>query len=437
MEESNDLQQTGKNVFAYKNYSLTFFGALVSNLGNILYSFAVSFYILKLTDNNAFIQGTYLAVGGIVYVLVALFGGVISDRFHKGKIMFICDYLKGGIIVGLTLLMMLICKTDMSKVAVLFIITIFGNAIGAIFSPSAASLLPRIIPEESLQQGQSYYSVMQSANGIIGIVLAGILYSALPTNVLFIIVGGCYLISGFTEMFIKYNHQRNEETLTIKTVFSDIGIGIKYIANFKPLFFLILSVLFINFFFTPIVDNFIPYFVATDVASSDYLFKSIMEPEMWNSIVSVVLSIGMIITAIIFSAKKANPSIAKGLRISFVFIDVLLVTLAVVYFIFYKEVIPINAMIITLTAGSFGVGLLLPTINIPISTKMLTIVDKDKMGKVSSVLDVGSQGLIPLASFLAGIVINCLGSCWLLIICAIGMILITAFITINKHISQL
>ncbi len=145
----------------------------------------------------------------------------------------------------------------------------------------------------------------------------------------------------------------------------------------------------------------------------------------------------MVISAIILSMKQTNPSISKGLRISFAVIDVLLVALAAVYFIFYKGIIPINAMIITLVVGSFGIGLLLPTINIPISTKMLTIVDKDKMGKVSSVLDVGSQGLIPLASFLAGIVINYLGSYWLLIICSIGMILVTAFIIINKHISQL
>ena len=45
--------------------------------------------ILKITDNNALIQGLYLAVGGIVFCVVTLFGGVISDRFNKAKIMYI------------------------------------------------------------------------------------------------------------------------------------------------------------------------------------------------------------------------------------------------------------------------------------------------------------------------------------------------------------
>ena len=41
-----EVPQKPKNVFKYKNYTLTFLGALVSNLGSILYSFEVSFYIL-------------------------------------------------------------------------------------------------------------------------------------------------------------------------------------------------------------------------------------------------------------------------------------------------------------------------------------------------------------------------------------------------------
>ena len=125
MEEENEVVVKPKNVFAYKNYVLTFLGALVSNLGNILYNFAVSFYILQLTGNNAFIQGLYLAVAGITYVLVALFGGVIGDRFHKGKIMYICDYAKGFGLIAFTLLLMflIITITRIKKTTAPIIIT--------------------------------------------------------------------------------------------------------------------------------------------------------------------------------------------------------------------------------------------------------------------------------------------------------------------------
>ena len=86
---------------------------------------------------------------------------------------------------------------------------------------------------------------------------------------------------------------------------------------------------------------------------------------------------------------------------------------------------------------ALAMGITMVTINIPISTTIMTVVDKDKLGKVSSVLDVGSQGLIPLSNFLAGLVIQGLGASWLCIISTAGLTLMTIFLVLNKHVKQL
>ena len=431
------LDEKPKNVFRYKNFTLAFLGALVSNLGNILYSFAVSFYILALTGNNAFIQGLYLATGGIVYVAVTLFGGVISDRFHKGKIMFICDYAKGIMLIAFTLLLMLVIKDANAKVAVLFVIAVIGNIIAAIFSPAASSLLPHIVPEKSFQQGQSYYSLMQSSLGIVGIILAAVLYSVLDIHILFFIVGGCYVLSGVSEMFINYDYQKKEDKLTVKQVFSDIGDGMKYIFNFKSLLFLMIGILFLNFFVAPLSSNFLPYFVATDVASNNYLFKELLTPEMWSSVIEVAYAIGMIVMAIILSTRPKKDKIYKGLSISLSIFAGLFAVLTTIYILFAKNITDVNVMLIAFVPIGMIMGMTLITINIPISTTIMTIVDKDKLGKVNSVMDVGSQGLIPLSNFLAGLVISGLGPSWLCIICTVGLVGMTVFIILNKYVKQL
>ena len=436
-QEQQSQPEKLKNVFCYKNFTLAFLGAFVSNLGNILYSFAVSFYILALTGNNAFIQGLYLATGGIVYVLVTLFGGVISDRFHKGKIMFICDYAKGGMLIGFTLLLMFVIKDANAKVAILFVIAVISNIIAAIFSPAASSLLPRIVPEKSYQQGQSYYSLMQSSLGILGVILAAVLYSVLDIHILFIIVGVCYVLSGVSEMFINYDYRKAEGKLTVKRVFSDIGDGMKYIAGLKPLLFLMLGILLLNFFVSPLSANFLPYFVATDVASHNYLFNSFLTPEMWSSVIQVAYAIGMIVMALVLSSKSQKDRIYKGLSISLVIFAVLYIVLTVLYILFVNNVSDINVMLIAFIPIGIAMGMTLITINIPITTKMLTIVDKDKLGKVNSVVDVGSQGLIPLSNFLAGLVISGLGPSWLCIISTAGLSLMTIFLVLNKYVKQL
>ena len=154
---NEEQKEVKKNVFRNKNFTLGFLGALVSNVGSLFYSFAVSFYILKITDNNALIQGLYLAVGGAVFCVVTLFGGVISDRFNKAKIMYICDYLKGAVIIVFTILLMTVITSVGAKVAALFVVTIIGNAIAGIFSPAAGAILPQIVEEDMYQQAQSCY----------------------------------------------------------------------------------------------------------------------------------------------------------------------------------------------------------------------------------------------------------------------------------------
>ena len=426
-----------KNVFTNKNFVLAFLGAFVSNTGAILYSFAVSFYILTLTDNNSFIQGLYLAVGGLVFALVVLFGGVISDRFHKGKIMYICDYAKGGLLVLMTILLMTIIQDNNAKVVVLFIVAVIGNFISAIFSPAASSLLPHIVPEESFQQAQSYYSIMNSFQAILGLILAGILYTAIPINILFLIVGGCYILSGVSEMFIKYDYQKTEAKLTVKAAFNDIGSAFKYLVTLKPILFLVIAILFVNFFFTPLTSNMLPYFIATDVTNNDYLFREFLEPEMWSVILSIVLSIGSIIFAVILSAKPKKEHIAKDLRIAFILMSLAITMMTVPYILFEKGIITLNVLLIIFVVDSFAIGAVIVHINIPTTTTIMTIVDKEKLGKVNSLLDVGSQGLIPLANFIGGVIISSFGLSALMIFCAVGFILTTSFICANKYIGQI
>lgn len=426
-----------KNVFTNRNFTLAFLGALVSNIGNILYNFAVSFYILSLTDNNALIQGVYLAVSGVVFGVVVLFGGVISDRFHKGKIMFICDYAKGALLIALTLVLLFVTKENSGKIALLFVISILSNAIAGIFSPASSSLLPHIVPEESFQQAQSYYSLLQSFQTILGIVLAGILYSSVPIHVLFFVVGGCYLVSGFSEMFIRYDYQKKEGKLTVRSAFRDIGDAFHYLIGIKPILFAVLAILFVNFFFSPIFSNFEPYFLVTDVAAGPYLFDQVLSPEMWGSIFTVAFSLGSIILAIILSNRPKKEKIHKGLSLSFLLESGALALMAVIYVLFKNSVIPINAVLISFVVLLVINGALIVSINVPTSTTLISVIDKEQLGRVNSLVDVGSQGLIPLAEFLGGVVIGGLGTSALLIICTCGFIVMSLFITLNKEIRKL
>ena len=426
MEEELKTPQQEKpnNVFRNKNFSLVFLGTLVSNIAALFYSFAVSFYILKITDNNALIQGLYLGAGGLTFCIVTLFGGVVADRFNKAKIMYICDYVKGGIIIGFTFLLMFVIKSIGWKIASLFIVTVLLNAIAGLFSPASSALLPQIVEEQQFQQAQSYFSILSSFQSIIGVVLAGILYTLVPLNVLFFVVGGCYILSAISEMFIKYTskYEKRDEKLTLKAVLGDIKDGFKYLASIKALLVMLVCILFINFFFTPIFDNFPPYFIATDVTGSNYFFHESIAPEMWSSFFSVAVAVGSLITGIVLSTLKQAEKCNRTVRWAMMAVSFLVILIVVAYALFTNNMININALLIILLVILLLIGASIILINVPSSTAMMKIVEKDKLGKVSSVINIGSQGLIPLSMLLGGIAITYTSSLGLLIICASGLL---------------
>ena len=428
-----------KNVFRNKNFTLTFLGALVSNIASLLYSFAVSFYILDITGDNALIQGLYLAVSGVTFCIVTLFGGVISDRFNKAKIMYVCDYLKGGVIIGFTLLLMFLIKDNTWQVVALFVVAVLSNAIAGIFSPASAALLPQIVEEESFQQAQSYFSILNSFQSIVGIILAGVLYTLIPLEVLFFIVGGCYILSAISEMFIRYEgkNEKREEKLTMRGAFGDIKDGFKYLSSIRPLMIMMVCILFINFFFSPVTQNFIPFFIKTDVVGTQYLFHESLQPEMWSSFFTMAFGIGSLIMGIVLSVAKQMKKSNVSVRYSLLGVSAVMALFALVYGLFRGNLIAINPLLLSIVGIYFVIGVLIVLINVPSTIAMMRIIEKDKFGKVSSVINIGSQGLTPIAVLLGGVALEYMGSLGLLIICAIGFLIPTLVLFFAPSIREL
>ena len=431
------MEDNGKNVFAGRNFRLVFFGALVSELGALLYSFAVSFYILEISNNNAFLQGLYLALCGVAMLVLTPVGGVLGDRFNKARIMYVCDYLKGGSIILSTVLMLLFREPD-AHIVILFVLGIVGNAVSGIFNPAANALLPRIVDEDKLQQANSYFTIKSSLESILGIILAGILYAALPIYTLFFFVGACFVASGLSEMFIRYDHTPSQEQLTLKLAFRDMRDGLVYLKAKKAILALMGAILFINFFFSPVTGNFLPYFIKTDLAGApSYLFHDVLTPELWSSVVSVCFGISSLAGAAILSATRQPDKCGHKVAVRICLLAVVMILWTLCYWYFVDCGVSINAFLIALCAGTLVMGFLISYVNSPVSTAIMRVVDKDMLSKVTSITSIGSQGMVPIASVLAGVIIQSLGSTPLLIFCSVGFGLTAILMLVNKPIKEL
>ena len=115
----------------------------------------------------------------------------------------------------------------------------------------------------------------------------------------------------------------------------------------------------------------------------------------------------------------------------------LMIALAVGYGMLVSAGISLNAFLLLFCAGCLGVGFLISLINIPVSTAVQRRVDRDKLSKVNSLLSIGSQGMIPIASVLAGAALQAFGSTVLLAICAAGLTVTSLLLLLNRDVKAL
>ncbi|MEG1557056.1 MAG: MFS transporter [Oscillospiraceae bacterium] len=439
MDNLPDNEKKPRSVLRSRNFFLLFLGTIVSNIGSTLYSFAVSFYILKITQNNALLQGIYLAVCGVVFVLFSVVGGVLADRWDKVKIVYGSDFIKGfAILISAVIIYISIQNGSVTtQLIVLFCMGILSNIIAAIFSPATSALIPAIVEQNQLQQANSLFSVLQSLQSLIGIVLAGVLYAALPITVLFAVIGICFVCSGLSEIFIKAHHVRVDSPLSLKYVLCDFREGIRYMRPQKALVTMLFGVLFVNFFLSPFISNAQPFFFRTFLADGNYLFHEFLTPEMWSSVMSVCTCLGSLLMGMILGQRSAPEKCGRVMVRWLLLTAIMFSGVVVSFFLFAQSGLSLNTHLLLSCLLLFLVGACTVNVNVPFITFVHRTVDSDKMAKVMSLTNIGSMGLTPLASFIGGVLISSLGLYSVYIFCAVGMLITAVTLYTSKNVDNL
>lgn len=431
---------TRKNVFTNKNFALLFGGVLVSNIGHILFNFAMSLYILRIAgeavgDSAPAIQGLYLLVSGLILVILMPIGGVMADRLNKVRTMWITDFIRGFTILG-TGAAIYFLDDPITKIVFLFIMAIILGINSAFFNPASGSLLKFIVEEEELQQASSYLNGSRNLQNIVGLVLGGALYALLGIYVLFLINGIAYIISAITEIFIKYDANVSEEKTTFKMVMDDISSGIKYVFHFKPIFVLLMMALFLNFFVTPMYENGMPFFAENELSThaNELLLTNLgFTSETWYAIILLAGSVSGIIMSVILSGQKPKEKYHKQINYSLVAFVLLSILIGVAMSLYYSDIISINQVLISTVVLMFLMGFMMVIFNIPVSVIIQKQVDKDHLGKVQSVLGVLSQALIPIAGLIGGLLITYASIYSLYIFSGVGMLITVILYVSNKY----
>ena len=364
------ILRTPKFLFVYLSQ-------LFSLLADNLYLVALPWLVLQITGSTLAL-GSVFALSALPRALLLPIGGVWADRTGPRRMMVVVSLLRGLILLSLVLFV----RQD--EVWVLYLAALALGTASAFYYPAEGSVIPRIVSPEQLPAANGLVHGTTQLLGVLGPALGGVLVGALGGGrvgglVTLLVASGGYVCAATLLVFVRLQREQNAERPSFATQLRE---GIETVLHDPALRRLIGMIAFINLGFVGPFYVGLPALVRQTFGLGAEAFGSLAAAFSLGSL------IGVFIAAAIGSRSKGREGkfIAASLMLLCLGIGLLGTAPSLIYALGF------------LLAAGLGSGI----INVLLITLIQLMTAKELLGRVMSLILVGSFGLSPVSQFLAG-----------------------------------
>ena len=218
----------------------------INKIGNMLYDYGNSVWLASMGTIGKTVLGIYQISELVTGILVNPFGGVISDRFSRRKILMTTD-----LVCGLLCLAISFIRNDRWMIAAL----IFANIVQAIafgFSrPANKAIITEVVEKEEIVTYNAHLELVLQVVSVSSPVFSFLVLQFASLHATLLLDALTFFIAFVLVAFLPKEEAKVQEKkqFTGKDIFSDIKEGLDYIWHQKDIFFLLLVASGVNFFF--------------------------------------------------------------------------------------------------------------------------------------------------------------------------------------------
>ncbi len=218
----------------------------VNKIGNMLYDYGNSVWLASMGTIGQTVLGMYQISELVTSILVNPFGGVISDRFSRRRILMMTD-----LVCGILCLAISFIRNDSWMIGAL----IFANIVQAIafaFSRTAnKAIITEVVEKDEIVIYNSRLELVLQVVGVSSPVLSFLVLQFASLHMTLLLDSLTFFIAFVLVAFLPKKEEKTlgEKKLTFKVIFSDIKEGVHYIMKQKEIFFLLVMASSVNFFF--------------------------------------------------------------------------------------------------------------------------------------------------------------------------------------------
>lgn len=371
----------------HKDFTLMVIGQIISIFGNQILCFALSLYILDLT-NSASMFATILVVSKIPTILLSMIGGIAADRLPRKSIMVVLDFFTSFCILCFTLTMH---RLDIVLLTGAFMILL--SVIQAFYQPSVSASIPSITAKENLTSANSVTTGINAVASLAAPALGGMLYGFFGITQILWLAMICFFLSALLELFltIPFTKQKSEQRL-LPMLVNDFKEALQFITRRQPIIMkLSMTVIGLNFLISALIAVGLPYIIKIQLGLSSQLY----------GLLESALAIGMMIGALLAMKLKDHITI----RNSYIPMGIGIMSMSLVGFAILTYAYPMPSYIVIMLAvliGMSGISIF----NIVSQAYMQSKTPSELLGKVTSFIVTITQCALPLGQAMFGMLFD-------------------------------
>ena len=218
----------------------------VNKIGNMLYDYGNSVWLASMGTIGQTVLGMYQISELVTSILINPFGGVISDRFSRRRILMVTD-----LVCGILCLAISFIRNAGWMIGALIGANIVQAIAFAFSRPANKAIITELVEKDELVLYNSRLELVMQVVSVSSPVLSFLVLQFASLRITLVLDAlSFFLAFGLVALLPKKEEKTwGEKKLTFKVICADIKEGVHYIVKQKEIFFLLVMASSVNFFF--------------------------------------------------------------------------------------------------------------------------------------------------------------------------------------------
>lgn len=223
---------TEKKLLEHRDFVLLWLSGLLVVIGSSAFPIALAVTVLD-GGGTATTLGLILASRVLSSVILALAGGVWADRYKRKYIMISADLLRAI----LTVVLVFVTVTDLPTWMIALVVFMMGAG-EALGFPASGAILPSILPDRLLPEGNAWRAVTARVGAILGPALGGAMVALIGSEWTFLVTAAFFVVG--TVLLFPIQETDFERTLTENTFVRELREGLSAVRRMPWVMWLII-----------------------------------------------------------------------------------------------------------------------------------------------------------------------------------------------------